>query len=115
MARGEGLLGVHDRRRRRQDHGDRAGAPGPEAGPTSSRSPASTTFPLKLLAARAAPGEDVRLGVGGALGHRGEDLADPGVLGLLQPPHGPLLHDRNELLVGQLAVAILVKQNKDNI
>ena len=54
-----------------------------------------------------------RLTVISALEDAGEDPRHSGVLGLLQPPHHPLLHDADKLLVTELAIPISIKQSED--
>ena len=44
------------------------------------------------------------LAIVGTLDDAGQDPGDPGVLGLLQTSHHPLLHHTHKLLVAQLAV-----------
>ena len=56
---------------------------------------------------------DGGLAVVGALEDAGEDAGHAGVLGLLQPPHHPLLHHADKLLVTEFAVPISIKQSED--
>ncbi len=50
-----------------------------------------------------------------ALGDCGEQVEQPGVLGLLQPSLELVLHDGDELLVAESAVAVLVEDGEEDV
>ena len=51
----------------------------------------------------------------GALGHRGHEVDEAGVPRLLEAPLQLVLHDVDELLVAEAAVAVLVEDDEEDV